>query len=392
MNRPLFAILFTVGLDAMGIGLIMPILPGLLRAIGQDSTLTWQFGALISLYAAMQFVCAPVLGAFGDRFGRRPVLLVSLAGATADYLMMAFAPSLWLLFVTRAIAGITGANMAVASAYITDITPQEQRSRRFGLLSACFGVGFIAGPALGGMLGAVSLRYPFLAAALLNGLNLLLVWLVLPETRRPADATAGFATFNPLAPLRWALGFTALLPLILTFVIFALVGEVGGTIWVLYGQDKFGWDTATLGLSLAGFGLFHAGAQAFVTGPVNTWLGDRRTLFVAMACDALAYVLIALATAGWMAFALLPLFCLGGIGAPVLQSMLADRVDAERQGELQGVLASLTSLASIGAPLLFSLIYVLSRTSFPGLVWMMGAALYLLCLPLLLRSGTRAGA
>ncbi|MER8443096.1 Tet(A)/Tet(B)/Tet(C) family tetracycline efflux MFS transporter [Mesorhizobium sp. M1066] len=382
MKRAYPVVLMAMALDAVGIGLIMPVLPGLLRQVGHVDDIGWIFGAFLAAYAAMQFLFSPLLGALSDRYGRRPVLLLSLAGAMADYLFMAFAPTLPLLFVGRVIAGITGASMAVASAYIADITPEGRRARSFGQLSAAFGVGFIAGPALGGILGDIWLRAPFLAAAVLNGLNLTLAFFLLPEPPR-AEGTREAISLNPLAPLRWALTFPALLPLIGAFVILGLVGEVGGTIWVLYGQDKFGWNLFTIGISLALFGLFHAGAQGFVAGPIAERWGEKRALVVALGADSTAYVSIALATQGWMAFALLPLFCLGGIGVPSLQSLLTARVGEDHQGRLQGVLASMTSLASVFGPLIISMTYFHTRSVFPGLVWIAGAALYLLCLPLL---------
>lgn len=384
MNRSLFAILATITLDAAGIGLTLPIIPSLLRDVGHTGDLGWRFGAFLSLYALMQFIASPLLGMLSDRFGRRPVLLASLAGAAIDYLFMAFAPTLALLFIGRAIAGATAANMAVASAYITDITPDSQRARRFGQLSACFGLGFIAGPVLGGTLGDIWVRAPFIAAAVLNGINLVVTFLVLKESRTPGIAEGERPSLNPLAPLRWALTFPALLPLLGAYVILGFIGEIAGTIWVLYGEDRFGWDTVTIGISLAGFGVFHALAQAFLVGPIAERYGARRALVVGIGADTLAYVLIALATQGWMAFMLLPLFCLGGLGGPAMQSLLTARVSADHQGRLQGVLASMTSLASIFGPLLISSLYFASRAQVPGLVWLVGAALYLVCLPLLL--------
>lgn len=384
MNRSLFAILATITLDAAGIGLTLPIIPSLLRDVGHTGDLGWRFGAFLSLYALMQFIASPLLGMLSDRFGRRPVLLALLAGAAIDYLFMAFAPTLALLFLGRAIAGATAANMAVASAYITDITPDSQRARRFGQLSACFGLGFIAGPVLGGTLGDIWVRAPFIAAAVLNGINLVVTFLVLKESRTPGIAEGERPSLNPLAPLRWALTFPALLPLLGAYVILGFIGEIAGTIWVLYGEDRFGWDTVTIGISLAGFGVFHALAQAFLVGPIAERYGARRALVVGIGADTLAYVLIALATRGWMAFMLLPLFCLGGIGGPAMQSLLTARVSADHQGRLQGVLASMTSLASIFGPLLISSLYFASRAQVPGLVWLVGAALYLVCLPLLL--------
>ena len=389
MKKAFGVILTTVALDAMGVGLVLPIIPRLLREVGHTTDLGWRFGAFLGLYALMQFLCAPVLGAFSDRFGRRPVLLVSLAGAAVDYLFLALAPSFWWLFAGRAIAGMTGASGAVASAYIADITPGEQLTRRFGFMSACFGLGFIAGPVIGGLLGDVWVRAPFLAAAALNGLNFLVALLVLPESHKVKGGKLALSAFNPLGPLRWAFSFPALLPLLATFLILAVVGDVGGTVWVLYGEDKFAWNGLTIGLSLAGFGLFHALAQAFVAGPISERWGERRALAIGMVADSLAYLAIAFATRGWMAFLLFPLFCLGGVGGPALQSLLSARAGEDHQGRLQGVLASTTGVSSVIAPLLISQVYFASRGVFPGLVWVGGAALYLLCLPVFFSSALR---
>lgn len=392
MNRALLTIFSTVVLSAIGIGLTMPIIPQLMRDVGHTAELGWRFGAFTGLYALMQFIFSPMLGMLSDRYGRRPVLLLSLAGAVVDYIFMAIAPSLSLLFVGRAIAGITGASMAVTSAYIADVTPEDQRSRRYGQLGACFGIGFIIGPVLGGLLGAYWVRAPFLAAAAMNALNLLLTfWLVKEShTRKDAAAPAERISFNPLANLRWAASFKALLPLIGAYVVLVLVGEIGGTIWVLYGEDKFAWDALTIGLSLAGFGAFHALAQAFIAGPIAERWGERAALLIGIVSDGTAYVILALTTHGWVAFALMPLFCLGGIGAPALQSLVSGRVGSDQQGKLQGVLASTASLASVIGPVGISTMYFASRGSFPGLVWLIGASLYLLCVPVLIRKPTPA--
>ncbi|MYM69436.1 Tet(A)/Tet(B)/Tet(C) family tetracycline efflux MFS transporter [Pseudoduganella sp. FT55W] len=394
MNRALLTILSTVVLSAIGIGLTMPIIPQLMRDVGHTSELGWRFGAFTGLYALMQFIFSPILGMLSDCYGRRPILLLSLAGAVVDYIFMAIAPSLSLLFVGRAIAGITGASMAVTSAYIADVTPEDQRSRRYGQLGACFGIGFIIGPVIGGLLGAYWVRAPFLAAAAMNALNLLLtLWLVKEShTRKDDAAPAERISFNPLANLRWAASFKALLPLIGAYVVLVLVGEIGGTIWVLYGEDKFAWDALTIGLSLAGFGAFHAVAQAFIAGPIAERWGERAALLIGIVSDGSAYVILALTTHGWVAFALMPLFCLGGIGAPALQSLVSGSVGSDQQGKLQGVLASTASLASVIGPVGISTIYFSSRGSFPGLVWLIGASLYLLCLPVLIRKPSPAAA
>nr|WP_108459148.1 Tet(A)/Tet(B)/Tet(C) family tetracycline efflux MFS transporter [Devosia naphthalenivorans] len=385
MNKPLIVILAAVMLDAVGIGLIFPILPALLRDVGHITEVATLLGLMLALYSACQFLFSPILGVLSDRFGRRPVLLISLAGAAIDYLIMAFAPHLWILVLGRAISGITSANMAVATAYITDISSEEERAKRFGLFHAMFGIGFIIGPVLGGILGDLWVRAPFIAAALLNGANLALAFFVLPESRPgKADAKFDFDTLNPFKPLRWALTFTALIPLMAIFVIMNFVGTMYGTIWALFGEDSFQWNGMMIGLSLGAFGVFHAGAQAFLTGPAVAKLGERWALVLGMACELAALLLLGMATQGWVLFALAPLFALGGIGMPALQSLVTTQVGEDKQGQLQGVLASLASLAAVFGPLFFSFVYFGLVDTWPGLIWIVGAAIYLLALPLML--------
>lgn len=384
MNRSLLVILGVVTLDAIGIGLIFPILPSLLKEVTHDGDVSLLYGVILALYALMQFVFSPVLGALSDRYGRRPVLLISLAGAALDYLIMAFSPFLIVLVVGRMIAGLTSANMAVATAYISDITAERERAKRFGWMSACFGIGFIIGPLAGGLLGETWVRAPFLLAAALNGANLVLALLVLPESRPGRAGKLQLSAFNPLTQLRWALGFQALLPLLAIYTLFGLVGGIPGTIWVLYGHDKFGWDGVTVGLSLTVFGVCKAGAQAFLAGPLTARMGEMRAVILGMTVDGVAFVLIALATQGWMPFAIAPLFALGGIGAPALQSLLANQVGPDKQGELQGVLASGMSLAAVTGPLMATSVYFVSKPHWIGTVWIVGVALYLLATPFIL--------
>ena len=383
MNRALVVILAAVTLDAIGIGLIFPILPDLLRELTGSSEISTTYGLILAVYAAMQFVLSPVLGLLSDRFGRRPVLIVSLAGAAIDYLIMAFAPSFAVLVIGRIIAGATSANMAVASAYIADVTEEKDRAQRFSWMGAAFGIGFIVGPVLGGLLGQWWLRAPFLAAALLNGLNLLLAVLVLRESREPSKARLDLKALNPFGPLRWAFSFPALAPLLAMFLIFAINGDIPGTIWVLYGTERFGWDGVTLGASLAVFGLCGSLAQAFLTGPITRRLGETGAIVVGICADVVGFVLIGLATQSWMPFALAPFFALGGVGLPALQSLMSAQVSEDRQGELQGVLASAMSLTSIIGPLLATGVYFWSKPYFIGTVWLLAAALYLLAIPVL---------
>lgn len=373
-NRPLIVILSTVALDAVGIGLIMPVLPGLLRDLVHSNDVTAHYGILLALYALMQFACAPVLGALSDRFGRRPVLLVSLAGAAVDYAIMATAPFLWVLYIGRIVAGITGATGAVAGAYIADITDGDERARHFGFMSACFGFGMVAGPVLGGLMGGFSPHAPFFAAAALNGLNFLTGCFLLPESHKGERRPLRREALNPLASFRWARGMTVVAALMAVFFIMQLVGQVPAALWVIFGEDRFHWDATTIGISLAAFGILHSLAQAMITGPVAARLGERRALMLGMIADGTGYILLAFATRGWMAFPIMVLLASGGIGMPALQAMLSRQVDEERQGQLQGSLAALTSLTSIVGPLLFTAIYAASITTWNGWAWIAGAA------------------
>ena len=382
MNKALLVILSTVAIDAIGAGLIFPILPDLLTEVTGGGDIGFLYGVMLAVYAVMQFVFSPVLGALSDRFGRRPVLLLSLAGTLLDYLVMAFSPLGWVLVVGRAVAGITSANMAVASAYITDITPAEQRAQRFGTVGAVMSLGFIIGPVIGGVMGAWWLRSPFLVAALFNGLNLLIALFVLPESRKASPGTFALKELNPLAPLVWLWKFKPLLPLVTVYVVFGLVAAIPGTIWVLYGAERFGWDSVHMGLSLSVFGVSGALAQAFLVGPLSRRFGDLGTLMIGIFFDMLAYVLMAFAYQSWMGYAVAPLFALGGVAMPALQSLVTGRVSDDQQGQLQGVLASLMSLAGIVGPVLTTAVFFSTRSIWIGTIWLVGAALYLLASPL----------
>ncbi|MBI4045862.1 MAG: TCR/Tet family MFS transporter [Devosia nanyangense] len=389
MNRPLVVIYAAIVLDAVGIGLIFPILPALLQDVTHAENVATYIGIMAALYAAMQFVFAPVLGSLSDRLGRRPVLLISLAGAAINYLFLAFAPSLWLLLLGRAIAGLTSANVSVATAYITDISPEQSRARRFGLLNAMFGAGFIIGPILGGALGEYWLRLPFIAAAILNAGNLLLAYFVLPESRTPTREKIDLAALNPLRPLRWVLTMKNLLPIIAIFFLLSATGEAYGVAWALWGTDTFGWNGLWIGLSLGTFGVCQTLAQAFLPGPAVKLLGERGAILAGIAGVSIALVIMAFATQSWVVFAIMPIFALGGIGAPALQSLATRQVDESLQGQFQGVLASVVSLASIAAPLGFSSVYFLVREQWPGAVWLSVIVIYALAIPVVL--GLRLG-
>lgn len=385
--RPLVVIYATVALDAMGLGLVFPILPRLLAEVTRADNVAAWIGILSALYAVMQFVFAPTLGALSDRIGRRPVLLVSLAGAALNYVVMAFAPQLWMLLVGRVVAGLTGANMAVASAYVADVSREDQRARRFGLFNAVFGVGFIVGPVLGGLLGDWWVRAPFVAAALLNAANLLLACFVLPESRPPGCEPFDLAALNPLRPLRWAASAKSLWRVTALFFLLSASGEVFGTCWALFCQDAFQWNGLWTGLSLAAFGLCQAVSQALLAGAAVKRLGERRAILVGLAAASVALAVLAFASQGSTVFAAMPVFAIAGIGIPALQALGARLAGEGSQGRFQGVVAAVISLASIVAPLVFSSLYFAVRPQWPGAIWLCVGAVYALAVPLVLGLG-----
>ncbi|PHM45337.1 Tet [Xenorhabdus mauleonii] len=384
MNNPLIAIFATVILDAMGTGIIFPILPALLKDITHAENVALFVGILTALYALMQFIFAPLVGALSDRFGRRPVLLFSLGGAAISYIFMTFATSLPLLILGRAIAGITGASLPVAMAYLTDISPPEKRARHFGLFNAMFGIGFILGPVLGGMLGDYWARLPFLAASFLNGCNFLLVLFVLPETRTASRSSFRPAALNPLFPLRWLLTTEGVLPIVFTFFILGFAGEACGICWAMWGHDAFRWNGFMVGLSLGIFGFFQTFSQVFLPGPAVSILGERGAILTGITALCAALCAMAFATDGWMVFAIMPVFALGGIGTPALQALASRQAGADQQGQLQGILSSAMSLSSVIAPLFFSVFYFTVRNDWPGAIWLVAAITNVIAAPLVL--------
>ncbi|MCF6327755.1 MAG: Tet(A)/Tet(B)/Tet(C) family tetracycline efflux MFS transporter [Devosiaceae bacterium] len=384
MNKALVVVLLSVTLDAIGIGLIFPILPSLLRELTDSVEISALYGAILAGYALMLFLFAPMLGMLSDRFGRRPILMIAMGGAAIDYLIMTFAPTVEILIIGRLIAGMTAASMAVATAYITDITEEKDRAKHFGYLGACFGVGFIIGPVLGGLLGEIWLRAPFLAAAIFNMINFIMAWFLLPESRPGKESKFKFGEINPFSSLKWAISFVNIRTLLIVYVGFAFVGSIYGTIWVLFTEDRYGWGAAMVGVSLALYGLFSVISQAALTGPITSWLGEKRAILFGLSFEMIALVLLAYFGQWWVLFALLPFFALGDVGGPALQSLLTSKISEDNQGKLQGVLMSLASIAAIIGPLFFTQIYSLLRGDWPGGIWMVAVVIYVLMLPVVL--------
>jgi DHA1 family tetracycline resistance protein-like MFS transporter len=378
---PILFIVLTVVIEAMGIGLILPVMPDLLRevqGVGLADAALWG-GVLASAYAMMQFLFSPTIGNVSDRFGRRPVLLLSLAVIFVDYIVMALAQTFWLLLVGRIVAGIAAATMSVATAFMADISPPEKKAQNFGLVSAGFGLGFVLGPAMGGLLAEFGPRAPFWAAAVLAGANLLFGLLVLPETlrtRRPFT----WRRANPLgglAALRALPGVGALMGV---WLFYQVANWVYPAIWAYFTQAAFGWDARMVGISLAVYGVSMVVVQGGLIRVIVPRLGERRTLAWFLPYNAAILVLVAFVPSGWMMLALTPFSALGAVAAPALQGLTSRIASDDQQGELQGVLASITAVAAIVSPLLMTQVFsraTAGAADFPGAPFL--AASLLMC-------------
>jgi len=356
-------IFITILIETIGIGIIIPVLPKLVKEFldGDTEVASEYFGGLIALYALMQFLFAPMLGALSDRFGRRPVLLVSLVGQGIDYFIMFMAPSLLWLAIGRGLAGISGASITTAQAYIADVTRPEKRAQSFGLIGVAFGVGFILGPALGGVLGDLfGLRTPFLAAGAFSLLNALYGLFVLPESLPKHKRTQpNLREANPLAVFPVLKRLPNLVPIVVVYSLIMLAGQVMPATWVLYTEYQFGWDESTTGWSLAVVGLAVGLVQGLLVKPVNARLGERATAVVGISSNAIILMLIGFATQSWMLFALIAPYALGGLAGPATQSLASRSVSDREQGKLQGILTGLMGLVQIAGPLLFTFAFAM---------------------------------
>ena len=381
----------TATLDMIGIGLIIPSLPDVVRRFVTDETLvTEYFGYFISIYALMQFVASPLLGALSDLYGRRPILLTSLFMAGIDYLLMAFAPSLSWLFIGRMISGLTGASITVCMAYVADISTDKNRSSNYGFIGAAFGLGFIIGPALGGYLGTFGPEAPFLAAAALNILNFLFGLFVLPESF-PKEKRRAFnlSKLNPLITLKQIFKSELILTFAIIHFLIQFAGLTHPSIWTLYTQHRFNWTTAQVGLSLTMVGVLMALSQGFLSRMVIPKLGEYKTLLYCAFGNCLAFSLYGTAYEGWMIYIVILFSSLFFVGQPALQSMATKQVPGHEQGEFQGALVSLTSLASILNPIIVTKIFAIFTDGqgpyIPGLPYYLASCISLVTGILLLK-------
>ena len=372
-------------IDVIGLGIIIPVLPKLIEEmIGGDLSMASTYaGWLMFAYATMQFLFSPIIGALSDKYGRRPVLLISLFGFGIDYLLMGFAPTIIWLFIGRLISGVTGASFTTATAYIADISTPEKRSQNFGLIGAAFGLGFIIGPVLGGLLGHYGARIPFFAAAGLALLNTLHGYFILPESldkehRRKFE----WKRANPVGSLKRLSHYPVILSLVVSLVFIYIASHATQSTWTFYTMEKFKWNEKMVGYSLGFVGLMIAIVQGGLIRIVIPKLGQKKSIYIGLTLFVIDFVCFAFATKSWMMFAFVIPFSLGGICGPALQGVMSGQVPANQQGELQGALTSLISVTSIVGPLLMTNLFSYFTAAdapvyFPGAPFLMGAVLTL---------------
>lgn len=355
-KRSIHFILVTIMLDMMGVGLVIPVMPDVIRRfVSTEHEVNHMFGYFVALYALMQFFASPILGSLSDRYGRRPILLGSLFGASLDYIFMALSTSLPMIFIGRVISGLTGASLTVANSYMADISDESNRSANFGMIGAAFGIGFILGPSLGGVLGQIHSSAPFFAAAILNLLNFAFGFYILPESldlknRRSFELSA----INPFAQIKKLFHKKNLFIFFFTYALLNLAGLVHPSIWTLYTEHKFSWTSWQVGLSLSFVGLVYGFSQAVLTKKLVPIWGEYKALKIGLFLNAIGFLLFATATEGWMMYVIMLTTCLSALSMPCLQSIMTKQVAADRQGELQGSLVSIASIMSILAPILYS--------------------------------------
>ena len=386
MNRKasILFIFVTLVLDSIGLGIIIPVLPDVIRKFVSDPGESAKvYGYFIATYSLFLFISSPLLGKLSDRFGRRPVLLISLLGAALDYIFMAFAPTLWLLFFGRFISGVCGASFTVASAYIADISDDSNRSKNFGMIGAGFGLGFILGPVIGGFLGSRGLQYPFIAAAIFNFLNFLFGLFVLPESlpkekRRSID----WKQLNPLRSFNILGRFPEVIVLVIVYTLLCLAHQTHPSMWTIYTEHRFGWSPAQVGFSLTIVGVLSVFSQGYLTGVLVKKFGEKKLITWGLLGEAISFTLFGLVFTGFQMYTVLIISCLFWASHPALQSLISRQVQDNEQGELQGALMSLNSLTSIINPLIMTSLFALtsvrgSSLYLPGSPYILSGLLFL---------------
>lgn len=387
MRLPLIFVIATTVIDSMGIGLILPVLPSLLREVADiplaDAALYG--GVLVTAFAFMQFIFGPIIGALSDRYGRRPIMLISLLVMALDYIVMALAGAFWILLVGRMIGGVAAATQSTAYAFMADISKPEEKAARFGIIGAAFGIGFVFGPLLGGLLAEFGTRAPFYAAAALAALNLVFGYFVMPETlkdenRRPLS----LARANPFGAFKNVSASPLLRRLLVLFFLYQVAFMVYPSIWAYYTEARFGWEPRMIGLSLAAFGIAMAIVQGGLIRYILRWLGDRGTILYGLAFNFFAFIILAFVESGFLAIIFIPLTALGAVVTPAVQGMMSRATSDNSQGELQGVLSSTSALATIISPLIMTQIFAAFAREdaayfLPGAPFLLSMVLMVLC-------------
>ncbi|MES2679769.1 MAG: TCR/Tet family MFS transporter [Bacteroidota bacterium] len=384
-KKALVFIFITLLIDCTGIGIIIPVVPALIQQLtGASVSGAATYGGWLTFaYASMQFLFSPVLGGLSDRFGRRPIILISLFGLGIDYIFLFLAPDLFWLFIGRVIAGICGASFTTASAYIADVSTPDKRAQNFGMIGAAFGLGFIIGPLLGSVFSQFGVRVPFLVAAILSLLNWIYGFFVLPESLSPEHRrTFEWKRANPLGSLLQLKKYPATLSLVAATVLIYIAGHAAQSTWTYFTMERFHWNEQWVGYSIAFVGVSIAAVQGGLIRPVMKKLGQAKTVYVGLGFYIIGFVLFSLATQGWMMFAFMVPYALGGIAGPAIQGILSAKVPPNEQGELQGALTSVMSLTSIIGPILMTGLFAYFTSSaapfyYPGSPFMMGAILTL---------------
>ncbi|HUD50767.1 TCR/Tet family MFS transporter [Parvibaculum sp.] len=392
-GRAMAFIFVTVLIDSIGFGIVMPVLPQLIVELsgGTMSTAAIYGGWLAVVYALTQFFCAPIMGSLSDRFGRRPVLLLALLAFSADYALMGFAPTLAWLFVGRFVAGITGATFTPAYAFVADVSAPEDRAKNFGLMGAAFGVGFVVGPVIGGLLGEFGVRAPFFAAAALALLNMIYGYFILPETLPKSNRRAfAWSRANPVGALAHLRTYPVVLGLIGVLFVHYLAHNSLPTIWSFYSTEKFQWSPREIGYSLGAVGLLMAVVQGGLIRVIVPRIGERQAAYAGLSLSALAFFGYAFAPYGWVVYIFMLPGALSGIAFPSIQGLMAGVVPSNTQGELQGGIASVSSITAIASPFLMTQLFGYftapgAPVYFPGAAYLAAGLLDVVAALLLLR-------
>ena len=392
LTGPFLFILATLMIDAIGIGIVFPIMPDLMDRVGAASTAEGALwgGIMMSAYAAAMFLCGPIIGSLSDAYGRKPILIAALLTLTLDYVIMAMAQTYWVLLLGRIIAGMAGATYITATAYISDIAKPEQRGASFGMIGAAFGIGFVLGPALGGMASGLHITAPFWIAAGLSALNVAFGLFILPESLKPENRRSfGRADLNPFGSILRAFAIPGLAAPLVCIFVFEFANLVYPTLWAFWGREVFAWDGFTIGLSLSAYGVLIAVVQAGLLPQLTRSLGDGRTLILASGAAIVGMVGFGFAGAIWAVAVFLPIAALSDMAPPLMTAFAANRVGDDQQGLVQGVIASLSSVAAVAAPIALTGVFETfvddQGIYFPGAPYVVGAVLVLAILPLIIR-------